>query len=73
MSPWFPGGQEFRPSFLSDTPRDITLKVSDVIRAVELYPNEIKRQELSVIVHGLRTKGLDYLLEAGPDTLLILQ
>lgn len=59
-----PGGNEFRPNFLSETPRDITLRVSDILRQVELYPNEIKRQELDIIVKGLRLKGLDYLLEA---------
>ena len=59
-----PGGNEFRPNFLSETPRDITLRVSDILRQVELYPNEIKRQELDIIVKGLRQKGLDYLLEA---------
>jgi hypothetical protein len=32
------------------------------LRQVELYPNEIKRQELDIIVKGLRQKGLDYLV-----------
>jgi hypothetical protein len=63
-----PGGNEFRPNFLSDTPRDITLRLSDILRQVELYPNEIKRQELDIIVKGLRLKGLDYLLEVNIES-----
>ena len=59
-----PGGAIFRPNYLSETPKDVVIRVSDLIRNVELYPNELKKKELSVIVKGLREKGLEYLLEA---------
>ena len=39
------------------------IKVGDIIKNVELYPNELKKKELSVIVQGLREKGLEYLLK----------
>ena len=42
----------------------MVIKVGDIVKNVELYPNELKKKELSVIVKGLREKGLEYLLEA---------
>ena len=59
-----PNKKIFRPNFLSETPKDVVIKVGDIIKNVELYPNELKKKELSVIVQGLREKGLEYLLEA---------
>ena len=59
-----PNKKIFRPNFLSEPPKDVVIKVGDIIKNVELYPNELKKKELSVIVQGLREKGLEYLLEA---------
>ena len=59
-----PNKKIFRPNFLSETPKDVVIKVGDIVKNVELYPNELKKKELSVIVKGLQEKGLEYLLEA---------
>ena len=59
-----PNKKIFRPNYLSETPKDVVIKVGDIVKNVELYPNELKKKELSVIVQGLREKGLEYLLEA---------
>ena len=53
-----PNKKIFRPNFLSETPKDVVIKVGDIVKNVELYPNELKKKELSVIVKGLQEKGL---------------
>ena len=39
-----PNKKIFRPNFLSEAPKDAVIKVGDIVKNVELYPNELKKK-----------------------------